>query len=364
MELSFEDGVILAYRLFEVSDEVELSQAAAALGVTFKDPRPRMGPLVYALPSLTLGLGERPLRLLPGETHLSQVTARIFPYGAISIRFEIPFAASLPIAALTALADVVYESEELTARGRDEVVALLPRISRALIAPHPWAGYETYTVIRARAVNGAPSRAALLDCDDLSRLLLGESGARRLDPTNASEVTRNALSYYADDLAVVDWNSALVIDPAESPEIPELLELATSQLLELRYYDDILDQEMGRTYDAFERLRRPSLSTFWSPYGRLARDMLRRYIELSEFTERVDNAVKVVGDLYNARVYRLAVEQFQIRGWQSTVDQKLSLVAQVYEMLRDEVNHRRTLLLEVIVVLLIALEIALVFWHP
>ena len=63
MELSFEDGKFLAYRLFEVSDEIDLGRAAQQLGVPFTDPRPRMGPLVYALPTLTLALGERELSL-------------------------------------------------------------------------------------------------------------------------------------------------------------------------------------------------------------------------------------------------------------------------------------------------------------
>lgn len=363
MELSFEDGKFLAYRLFEVSDEIDLGRAAQQLGVPFTDPRPRMGPLVYALPTLTLALGERELSLGagPDAARPAQLAARIFPYGAISICFELRIDPALPIGRLTELADLVYESEELTTRGRQEVIALLPRLGPALTGAHPWAGFETYTVLLARAVHGAPSREALLECPDLPRLLLGESSGRALSEQAAADVTKNPLSYYQDDLAVIDWNSALVIDPGLSREIPELLELATSQLLELRYYDDILDQEIGRAYASFEGLRAPSLlATFWSPYTGLAREMLRRFIELSEFTERVDNAVKVVGDLYLARVYRAAVDQFQIRVWQATVDQKLSLVAQVYSMFKDELNHRRTLLLEIIVVLLIGAEILMV----
>ena len=70
--------------------------------------------------------------------------------GAISICFELAIDPALPIARLTELADLVYESDELTARGRAEMVALLPRLGPALIGAHPWAGFETYTVLLAQ----------------------------------------------------------------------------------------------------------------------------------------------------------------------------------------------------------------------
>jgi hypothetical protein len=43
---------------------------------------------------------------------------------------------------------------------------------------------------------------------------------------------------------VIDWNAAVVIEPDGSRDIPDILELASAQLLEFRYYDDLVDREM------------------------------------------------------------------------------------------------------------------------
>jgi len=44
----------------------------------------------------------------------------------------------------------------------------------------------------------------------------------------------------------------------------------------------------------------------------VVRRVLRRFMELTEFTERVDNAIKSVGDFYLARVYLSAIRRFRV----------------------------------------------------
>jgi uncharacterized Rmd1/YagE family protein len=78
---------------------------------------------------------------------------------------------------------------------------------------------------------------------------------------------------------------------------------------------------------------------------------------VNEFTERVENALKVAGDFYLARVYQGAVRRLRIADWQSSVDRKQALVAQAYELLKGEVEIRRSTTMELIVIVLILLEL-------
>ena len=73
--------------------------------------------------------------------------------------------------------------------------------------------------------------------------------------------------------------------------------------------------------------------------------------------ERLENAVKIVGDLYLARLYQGVVRRFRLPAWQETVLRKQRLVAEVNELIGDAADTNRSQLLEVAVILLIAFEI-------
>jgi hypothetical protein len=94
-----------------------------------------------------------------------------------------------------------------------------------------------------------------------------------------------------------------------------------------------------------------------SPYKRLLRELMLTLIELGEFIERIENSLRIVADVYLARVYEAAVEQLRIPQWQQQVQRKQKLLSATYERLKGEVDTNRALTLEVMVVVLIVLEI-------
>jgi len=79
--------------------------------------------------------------------------------------------------------------------------------------------------------------------------------------------------------------------------------------------------------------------------------------------ERSENALKMTDDVFLARIYAAALEIFRGRTWRQGIDGKLAIIRDAYSMLNAESQARRAEILEVIVVLLIALEIVLAFWH-
>jgi hypothetical protein len=366
--IAVERGAILAYRVFDTGDLIDLERAERnvpkANRVDLGGPLAE-GLVIPARP-LELRLGEMDLAIerargaAPGVPLRATVCAHVYDFGAVSVLYEIPIPAGTTLETLTPLCDALYDSPELDeigARHRNELVA---QLDGAIEKPHEWAEAETFTVVFIEALSGA-SVEDLRRSEVVAKLLLGETSPRALSHATCEDVLKNAFSYLADDLVVLDWNSALVLEPSGSRVVASVLELATCQLLEFRYYDGILDRELGRVYDHVEKARPRVLR---SPYRALTREVLRRFMELTEFTERVDNAIKSVGDFYLARVYLAAIRRFRVDDWRDSVEQKLELVQKSYELLKGEVEVSRSQWLEVVVVLLILIEVvAAAFRH-
>jgi hypothetical protein len=170
-------------------------------------------------------------------------------------------------------------------------------------------------------------------------------------------VLSHHFSYLQDDLAVVHWNSALVVEPSGVEDVPDLLEFATAHLLELRYYDALLDRELHRLYDELEGGGSPVMHLLTRKYRTLQRRTATLLLELSEMSERLENAVKIVGDFYLARVYHGAVRRFRLQAWQETVLRKQKMLADVNDLTGDAADTSRSELLELAIIALIVFEI-------
>ena len=88
---------------------------------------------------------------------------------------------------------------------------------------------------------------------------------------------------------------------------------------------------------------------------------IRDLMGLSELVERIDNAIKSVGDFYAARVYRGAMRRLRIEAWKESIERKQTLIGEAYEMLKGEAEVRRGLILEVTVIVLIVIEVIQAF---
>jgi hypothetical protein len=258
---------------------------------------------------------------------------------------------------LLPLCDELYESTAVDELAQKEIIAAMPRLRPAIAGEHDWRSAETYTVVFIEEIDGHPKGEDLLKWPLLAKLLVGEASSKRLARSENADLLAHAHSYFEDDLAVIDWNSAVVLEPSGSRDIPDILEFATSQLLKLRYYDGVFDKHLARIYDDLAQAQRAG-SVLRSPYRHLARNVLGRVVELNEFAERVDNALKIIGDFYLARVYETAVRRFRISAWQGSIDGKQALVAQAYDLIKGEIDVRRATLLELVIIILLLFEVA------
>jgi hypothetical protein len=357
--LVLEKASILCYRLYDVADEIDLGAAESVLARDARRLRlSRSGSEFLLLPNppLIIGLGRRSLQLPAGPLEV-EARARLFDYGTISIVLTVPVSSGLDLDALTPLADRLYDGPEVDALGLELVEGLRREVAPAMAKSHLWEQVERYAVVFVEAIRGTPSADEVLRRADLARLLLGETTVRELSPAERQDVTQHHFSYGTDDLVVIDWNAAFVYEPSGSQDIPDILEIANAQLLELRYYDDALDKSLARVNQRLKRERRRLGSIFRSPYPALSRQVLVALLEMSELVERVENTLKIIGDFYLARVYEGAVEQLRIPAWKETVTRKQEILSDVYGWLKGEVDTARSLTLEVMIVLLIVVEL-------
>ena len=358
------DGTVYVYRLFDVADAVDL---AVAERVAAGAPKSRLRlegaqsgtALEFPRPPLQLRLSRREVPLASGARSV-EASAHVYDYGVISVLYKLPIAPGTSLAALVPLAEelVVEPTPALDQAARHDAEELARALGNALERPHTWDGLESYQVFFVRRFEGGPVRAQdLLAGAPVPELLLGETSAVPLSPEERQEVLSHHFSYLEDDLAVLHWNSALVVEPSGVQDIPDLLEFATAHLLELRYYDALLDRELHRIYDEIEAGGSPVANILTRRYRKLQRDTAALLLELSEMIERLENAVKIVGDFYLARLYLAAVRRFRLPAWQESVLRKQKLVADVNDLTGEAADTSRAELLEIAVIALIVLEI-------
>lgn len=368
-------GRVLYYALFDVADEIHLGEAERLLAEARPQPSgglPAQAPRRFRLsrdeaqallmkdPPLDVGLGSCSLQLTSGLGRLEGRTwVRLFDYGSASVRFELTLPAGTTLDQLAPVTRELQACATLQAEAQAALDLLIPRVRPALEGVAAWKELETYVVLFVEELSGHPRGEDLLEREGpaLWRLLVGAPG-KQPGTAELQDMRRHRFSYLEDDLALIDWECAFVLEPDGSRDVPDVLEFARAQLVGLYSYDDQMDREMERIYDEIEA-ERGATALVWSPSSKLARRVQERWIDFTEFTDRIENSVKVLGDLYLARVFRGALERYRVAEWEESVRRKQAQIAQVYEMLKADVDHRRSLVLEVMIVLLIVFEIVM-----
>ena len=229
-------GEIIVYRLFDVADAIDLAKAEDVLlaGTLPRLAFRRAGYRSIELPNppATVELGTQSIELGATTLHCD-CSARIYDVGSLSIQVRVPIARGTPFDDLIALSPLIDDNislEQLTRRLADE---LAHRLAPASERTHHWETREEYTVFFVREFSPSLNAEAALERLDIARLLLGESSDAALADREREDVLKRRLSYFENDLAVIDWNSAFVLEPSGARDIPDLLEFGTTHLLEL-----------------------------------------------------------------------------------------------------------------------------------
>jgi len=352
-------GVCHLLVAFEVGQSIDLEQSErlAATGARRPWREDRRAPPQF-------GNRPAPLRIvqdcsgIPGIGALEPLRLQImlYDFGAASVSITYPL--SGPLDCLPALSDKLYGHPGLLAAAHSRVGALLETIRTAVVRPRIAEQVEDYVIFQIDAFDPPLAPPALLreHGATLARILRAEQSA--VTDEEITDALSARLAVGSNDLAIVDWNAALVYDP-EPAETCAILEFANVQLLEVRFLDEQLDVALEQAYDTLARARRgiTILRSYAADLDRIA----ELEADAAVLFERVTNALKLVGDQYLSRLYTLVSNRLHLRDWDASIVRKLQTIGGIYQKLADRATARRLEVLEWIVILLIAGEILIQF---
>ncbi|MBV8895564.1 MAG: hypothetical protein JO051_03555 [Acidobacteriaceae bacterium] len=356
-------GTFRALLLFDIAEAIDLRRLQEIFGTTgstrrepaFRHPAPEY--VRFERPPVIEPLG--PSSTNDGQTLYGRI--RYFDYGVASVELRMPFKGTWR--ELVHFANRWIMSPELEGRAGTLLRERLARIANAMRKPNEGWTFEDYYVVQIDPVE--TSDGAVLSAEELTRQAAGDIAqivrgeAAPLSTAERQEVLQSSMSYYPTDLLIVAWVGAFVYDtPAAAEPTIDLLEYANSQLLEFRYYDDVLTRVLAGVYQQLERKR-----GFWARWrmAREAENLNTIRLDYQELAERTENAIKFVSDMFYARAYRLAAARIGVNDYRSLVTGKLQTARDLYDSMVNEFHQGRAFFLEVMVVVILIIEIVFLF---
>ncbi|PYV44409.1 MAG: hypothetical protein DMG06_06555 [Acidobacteria bacterium] len=356
-------GQVVALFAFDVGFEVSLDRlgglftALPAPRLTQKKQTPAY--LQYARPPRVVSLGlTDPLLATPGS-----VQAMVFDFGAASIAYRWPLATpgeQPHLQDLPRLSQELY-SLNLEIQARTHVQHVMETIRPAIVRPELSALVEDYYLFIIEEFD-QPWRAEDLLAQHrstLAQVLRFET--QPLSREQQEEALAQRIAYFQNDLALIDWNAAIIYD-RDYWDAANVLELLNVELLEARFIDAELDKRISEYQGLVPKPRKWSLP-FETPYEKTIQELAELRIESLVLAKRVENALKLIGDLYLARIHNAATARFYLPDWETAISRKLDIIAYFYQLLSDRVRTAQSHTLELIVIVLILAEIVMAIFR-
>jgi hypothetical protein len=350
-------GYVTAFYLFDIGDAIDLKRVAETIDastttrLSTKPPSPIY--LQYQQPPVVIDAAA----IGAGEVEGFRARFKAFDYGVVSVALT----RALPDAWDELLdAGLRWHDNAALASGAERLCReLLSRVQHAVARPRSGLLSEDYLVFTLLTDSAGEPAEVLVGSQGtlIAQLLRGER--EPLSAQEREEVLRHRISYYTTDMVIATWSSAFVCDtPQGASGVLEILEFANSQLLEFRYYDQLLDSELARVY---ARLQSDNWRRTLIPrrHARAARQVHSLFIDVNELTDKTENALKIAGDVYVARIFGLTAARLGLDQWKANVREKLETVDDIYRFAIERTSMARGEFLELLVVLLILFEIVL-----
>lgn len=327
------DSSIYLYHLFDVADEIDLNLVEALwtsrnkIASRLRLEKSSPGSITFKDPPVLVELGSHEMNIA-GREYLAVIKARIFDIGVVSLIFHL----DLP-------EDITYEQY------LDLAIALenLPTDS-----------IREYIDAVTDTIKPACAKMRISDFDedfvayyfrdplpdwDFTPIMMK-------DKTPLSKETRDRImssrfSYSTGDEIYLTWDTALIYDKTGSMDLPDLLEFANAQFLELRYYDDALNRAVDKTYAEIDAADSPKGPGRIHAFRQLRGHLMEVMADMSILTSNIDNALQVTEDIFNARVYARYMTLLHAEVWRENINTKINVLQRCYSLLNGEVlTHR------------------------
>ena len=352
-------GHLFFFYAYDAGFEIALEKARALCEAS-ESPgiaglRPAPAHLQYRPRPLTVPAGAVPVTV-SGKTFSLDATVKIFDFGALSVTLTLPLE-DLSLDDYTEIALSLASENGMEKSARDAALGLFERIRPAVSRPMFADLVEEYCVWHvggfSPGLSGTEALARLPR--EIARLLTLERG--ELSEAAVAEIVRTPIRYFENDLFLAEWNAAFVYDP-KFQDTAEVLEFLNVQVLELRFFDHLLHEAIEGVSEELLPRRR-LFHILHDPYEIPLRKLSGIRTDVSLIRERIFNALKLVGDAYLARVYEEARRKVGAEKHEGTVRDQLATLTDIYTVLNNQARAARAETLELIIILLIAIEIVM-----
>ena len=286
-----------------------------------------------------------------------QRTVKLFAVGALSVSVCVPYEVG-SLAELVSLHEFGMAHEEASRIAERVLEELRPSLIRPTAALRDEEAYIAFCLDwpMSRGEHGGGDTAETWlgrHQREVAALLMQEEDAAALAEQEIRETVEQRLSYYTHDLAVIDWDAALLVDrPGQFNDTLHVIELANVQLAELTAYDTLLDRALQPAYDNLRGIRaRP---------GRAIKALRELRIDMARLNDELNNTTKFFGDWHLARIYQALSRRFHLGDWQETVNGKLRTLDDLYRLVRQDQMNFWMMVLEATIVVLFLIDLALI----
>ncbi|RME00655.1 MAG: hypothetical protein D6812_09390 [Deltaproteobacteria bacterium] len=312
----------------------------------------------YHNPPVTIALSPLSVGIM-GETYQADLQVRIFDFGVMSFLYHLPVA-RIGLSTMAELSTMIWKVPSLREHALSEAQRLISRIEGMIAKPALSDIVEDYFVFQVSRFSEEIGAEELLARERTALAQIIRTETIEMDERILTDMLRSPLSYSSRDLILIDWNAAFIYD-SDYTDALNVLEFANIQLLELRFFDALLDRRIEEETFDLTLPKTPYFLSRTNPYTEAMGEIANLKIEVSIIFERVNNALKLVGDIYLARVHRLAASRLQLHAWQESVAKKLAIFESIYALMNDHLATKRSETLEFIIILLIFVETLVVF---
>lgn len=291
----------------------------------------------------------------------------LFDIGVVLARYKVVLESGTTLNSLIDLSIMLGEDVRLSLDARHRVDSLLKKIHSSVTRPfleditH---SYYLYGIESLREINGIDIPYIIENEGGVIAQILRQD-SEKLSNDIISDALKYRISYAPSDITIIDWDSAIRFGK-ESRDIFGVIEFALVQLLELLYLDEKIDDHNDLAYETFSSNQ--SKGAFSKSFSYLKNILTGRFkttdaelaqlaVDSTNLAINVSSAINLIGDPTLVKIYELASERFRLSDMEKVIDRKISVLEGIYQKYTDRAHARRSALLEIIIIILIAFEV-------
>ncbi len=339
-------GNLFIFHAFDIGDDINLEKIEKSSKVT---------PLSVSLPKYFKKY-HTPLAIQLPKPEMSPacISCKVHSFGAVSLTYKIPFNDTLDnIKRNLERLDFQYQERSLA-----DVRSVFDTIQGYIAQPKFFQTKSSYVVIQ---VNPEPENITITELKNTCGGIIASAlrfETKVLSEYQKNEILDSATGYFRGDLIIIDSDAAFVYDEEYEDHL-DIFEFANIQLLELRYFDRVLDQNLNLIYEG-KALKLPIRA--FIPIGDLfVRDPLpglgKLKADISVIVERLEDSIKIAGQPYLSELYTLLQERLDIKNWYASIDRKLAIIRDIQVVYQHKTEVIRENILSLLIVILIFIEL-------